>query len=102
MTDTLPPLLNSVVGEDTLERSCERVLMDPMLLCPSKGLVLPNLNIDKIATNTRFLLISLNNNEMSTKSPFAVHKALVGIGGEPKSVKKPRSGDLLIETISAV
>ncbi|GFU15141.1 RNA-directed DNA polymerase from mobile element jockey [Trichonephila clavipes] len=39
---------------------------------------------------------------MSTTSPFAIHKALIGIGGEPKSVKKLRSGDLLIETGSAV
>ncbi|GFT44749.1 RNA-directed DNA polymerase from mobile element jockey [Trichonephila clavipes] len=73
-----------------------------MLLCPGKGLVLPTLNVDKIATNTIFLLISLNKNEMSTTSPFAIHKALIGIGGEPKSVKKLRSGDLLIETSSAV
>ncbi|GFU05708.1 uncharacterized protein TNCV_1005021 [Trichonephila clavipes] len=29
-------------------------------------------------------------------------KALVGIGGEPKSVKRLRSGDLLIETNSAL
>ncbi|GFV24645.1 hypothetical protein TNCV_3339611 [Trichonephila clavipes] len=39
---------------------------------------------------------------MSAKSSFAIHKALMGIGGEPKSVKKLRSGDLLIETSSAV
>ncbi|GFU91625.1 transposable element Tcb2 transposase [Trichonephila clavipes] len=39
---------------------------------------------------------------MSRKSPFIIHKALIGIGGEPKSIKKLRSGDLLIETISAV
>ncbi|GFT62001.1 putative RNA-directed DNA polymerase from transposon BS [Trichonephila clavipes] len=39
---------------------------------------------------------------MSTTSPFAIHKGLIGIGGEPKSVKKLRSGDLLIETSSAV
>ncbi|GFX43380.1 hypothetical protein TNCV_4874001 [Trichonephila clavipes] len=38
---------------------------------------------------------------MSTTSPFAIHKALIGIGGEPKPVKKLRSGDL-IETSSAV
>ncbi|GFW92125.1 RNA-directed DNA polymerase from mobile element jockey, partial [Trichonephila clavipes] len=48
-----------------------------------------------------FLLISLNKNEISTTSPFAIHKALISIGGEPKSVKKLRSGDL-IETSSAV
>ncbi|GFW20514.1 hypothetical protein TNCV_4547811 [Trichonephila clavipes] len=36
--------------------------MDPMLLCPGKSLVLPNLHIDQISVNTRFLLISLPNN----------------------------------------
>ncbi|GFT94203.1 RNA-directed DNA polymerase from mobile element jockey [Trichonephila clavipes] len=76
--------------------------MDPSLLCQGKGLVLPKLNFDKIAINTRFLLISLNKNALSSTSPFAIHKALIGIGGEPKSVKKLRSGDLLIETSSAV
>ncbi|GFX21702.1 uncharacterized protein TNCV_1200821 [Trichonephila clavipes] len=39
---------------------------------------------------------------MSKKSPFAIHKALIGIGDEPKSAKRLRSGDLLIETSSAL
>ncbi|GFX55947.1 uncharacterized protein TNCV_2164241 [Trichonephila clavipes] len=39
---------------------------------------------------------------MLQKSPFAIHKAVQGICGEPKSVKKLRSGDLLIETSSAL
>ncbi|GFW12113.1 putative RNA-directed DNA polymerase from transposon BS [Trichonephila clavipes] len=39
---------------------------------------------------------------MSKASPFAIQKALIGIGGEPKSVKRLRSGDLLIETNSAL
>ncbi|GFV34377.1 uncharacterized protein TNCV_4023921 [Trichonephila clavipes] len=73
-----------------------------MLLCQGKGLELPNLTIDDIAKHARFLILSLPNNEMSRKSPFIFHKALIGIGGEPKSIKKLRSGDLLIETISAV
>ncbi|GFX57739.1 RNA-directed DNA polymerase from mobile element jockey [Trichonephila clavipes] len=30
-------------------------------------------------------------------SPFAIHKTLIGIGGEPKSLKRLRSGILLIE-----
>ncbi|GFX62105.1 RNA-directed DNA polymerase from mobile element jockey [Trichonephila clavipes] len=38
---------------------------------------------------------------MSEKSPFAIFKALQAIG-EPKSVKKMRSGDLLVETKSAI
>ncbi|GFW90024.1 putative RNA-directed DNA polymerase from transposon BS [Trichonephila clavipes] len=36
------------------------------------------------------------------KSPFAVHTAIIGIGGEPISIKRLRSGDLLIETNSAI
>ncbi|GFX93217.1 uncharacterized protein TNCV_4760961 [Trichonephila clavipes] len=36
------------------------------------------------------------------KSPFAIQKALIAIGGEPKSGKRLCSGDLLIETISAL
>ncbi|GFW61267.1 putative RNA-directed DNA polymerase from transposon BS [Trichonephila clavipes] len=39
---------------------------------------------------------------MSKKSPFEIHKALIRIGGEPKSVKRLRSGDILIETLSAL
>ncbi|GFX90015.1 hypothetical protein TNCV_887131 [Trichonephila clavipes] len=58
--------------------------MDPSQLCPDKGLVLPNNNIDDIAFHTRFLLICLPNSNMSKLSPFAIHKALTGIGGEPK------------------
>ncbi|GFX25467.1 uncharacterized protein TNCV_1998681 [Trichonephila clavipes] len=71
-------------------------------VCPGKGLVLPTLNVDEISTNSRFLLIPLPNNELSKKSPFGIHKALIGIGGELKSVKRLRSGDLLIETNSAL
>ncbi|GFX07130.1 putative RNA-directed DNA polymerase from transposon BS [Trichonephila clavipes] len=65
-------------------------------------LLLPKFTVDEIAQHTRFLILSLPNNEMCRKSPFVIHKALLGIGGEPKSIKKLRSGDLLIETISAV
>ncbi|GFX80395.1 hypothetical protein TNCV_177341 [Trichonephila clavipes] len=39
---------------------------------------------------------------MARKSPFVVHKAIIGIGGEPNSIKKLRSGDLVIETTSAL
>ncbi|GFX38197.1 hypothetical protein TNCV_3837961 [Trichonephila clavipes] len=37
-----------------------------------------------------------------SKSPFAMHKALLGKGGEPKSIKRLRSGDILIETQSSL
>ncbi|GFT26324.1 uncharacterized protein TNCV_263711 [Trichonephila clavipes] len=66
-----------------------------------KALFLPNLSIDETAQRVRFLLISLPNNALSIKSPFTIHKALKGIGGEPKSVKRLRSGDLLVETSSS-
>ncbi|GFV45238.1 putative RNA-directed DNA polymerase from transposon X-element [Trichonephila clavipes] len=102
MTGTLPPLFDSVVDGGTPERRCLRVYMDPMLQCPEKSVVLPNLNVDDIDRNTRFLILSLPNNDMSKKLPFAIHKALIGIGGELRSVKRLRSGDLLIETSSAL
>ncbi|GFS95820.1 hypothetical protein TNCV_2259021 [Trichonephila clavipes] len=60
--------------------------MGPKPLCPGKGLVLPNLDIDETAKRVRFLLMSPDN-AMSLKSPFTIHKALKGIRGEPKSVK---------------
>ncbi|GFU99707.1 uncharacterized protein TNCV_338221 [Trichonephila clavipes] len=102
MTGTLPPLLDSLVGGGTPGRRCLRVHMDPMMLCPGKGLALPNLNVDDIARNTRFIILFLLNIDMCKKSLFAIHKALIVIGGEPKSVKRLRSGDLLIETSSAL
>ncbi|GFT54768.1 uncharacterized protein TNCV_5001391 [Trichonephila clavipes] len=39
---------------------------------------------------------------MSKKSPFALHRAIIGIGSEPKSIKRLRSEDLLVETNSAI
>ncbi|GFT91495.1 RNA-directed DNA polymerase from mobile element jockey [Trichonephila clavipes] len=76
--------------------------MDSLNSCPGKNLALTNLNVDQVSVNTRFLIISLPNSEMTKISPFAVQKALIGIGGEPKSVKRLRSGDLLVETNSAL
>ncbi|GFY35813.1 uncharacterized protein TNCV_4841901 [Trichonephila clavipes] len=72
--------------------------MDSVNSCPG----LPNLLIDNVAKCSSFLILSLPNCEMARKSPFAIHKAIIGIGGEPKSIKKLRSGDLLIETTSAL
>ncbi|GFX74080.1 hypothetical protein TNCV_490441 [Trichonephila clavipes] len=76
--------------------------MDPSFQCPGKGLVSPNPTIDDIASHLRILILSLPNNEMSRKSPFAIQNVLRGTVGDPKSVRKLRSGDLLIETTSAV
>ena len=48
----------------------------------------------------RFLVIKPNNKENTflTTSPFAINKALLGISGEMKSVRKLGSGDLMVET----
>ncbi|GFT35566.1 uncharacterized protein TNCV_4870621 [Trichonephila clavipes] len=70
------------------------------MLCSCKDLVLPTFTVDQVAAHSRFLLISLPNNEMSIKSSFSIHKAILGIGSEPKSIKILRSRDLLIETVS--
>ncbi|GFX33399.1 uncharacterized protein TNCV_4122331 [Trichonephila clavipes] len=72
--------------------------MDSLNSCPG----LPNLLIDNVAKCSSFLILSLPNCEMARKSPFVIRKAIIGIGGEPKSIKKLRSGDLLIETTSAL
>ncbi|GFT41768.1 hypothetical protein TNCV_4708231 [Trichonephila clavipes] len=68
--------------------------------CARAGLILPTLNVEQIATYCRFLILSIPNKEMSRKSPFAIQKAIQGIDGESKSVKKLRFGDLLLETDS--
>ncbi|GFU18579.1 putative RNA-directed DNA polymerase from transposon X-element [Trichonephila clavipes] len=52
---------------------------------PGKGIMLSDRDVDKLSLYTRFSIISLTNNEMSKVSPFAIQKALIGIGGEPKS-----------------
>ncbi|GFV94343.1 uncharacterized protein TNCV_2267971 [Trichonephila clavipes] len=39
---------------------------------------------------------------MSKNSPFVIHRVIICIGGEPKSIKRLRSGDLLIETNFAI
>ncbi|GFX06652.1 hypothetical protein TNCV_382481 [Trichonephila clavipes] len=64
---------------------------DPNRLSPGKGLVLPKPNVDNIDAHTRVLLISSPDDGMLKKSPFAINKALIGIVGEPKPVKRLRS-----------
>ncbi|GFV66584.1 hypothetical protein TNCV_3894751 [Trichonephila clavipes] len=81
MTVTLPPLLNTVLGGGTPGRSCVPAYGSKSA-SPSKGLVLPNFDIEKIAARTRFLVISLPNSKMIIKSPFAINKALIDIGNE--------------------
>ncbi|GFU28691.1 RNA-directed DNA polymerase from mobile element jockey [Trichonephila clavipes] len=63
---------------------------------PGQGLVLPIINIDQSFAD--FSSEQLNVIQIT----FAIKKALVGIGGEPKPVKRLRSGDLLVETLSAI
>ncbi|GFT35031.1 hypothetical protein TNCV_2824951 [Trichonephila clavipes] len=98
------PPCQSACGTESPKRHCCRVSaadkgcrvypLDPhpdavsLYLWVYSGLVLPNLSIDETAQRVRYLIISLPNNAMSVKSPFTIHKALKGIGGEPKSIKR--------------
>ncbi|GFV17746.1 RNA-directed DNA polymerase from mobile element jockey [Trichonephila clavipes] len=86
--------VKSVVTQ-TSSHWCDVEAIDSLNPCPDKEPVLPRPNVNEIAANSRFLILSLTNNDMSKKSPFAIHKALIGIGGQPKSVKRLRSAGYL-------
>jgi hypothetical protein len=47
----------------------------------------------------RFMVIQSKDKDkqLATLSPFIVEKTILGLVGKPKSVKKLRSGDLLVE-----
>ncbi|GFW54581.1 probable RNA-directed DNA polymerase from transposon X-element [Trichonephila clavipes] len=49
--------------------------MDSLNSCPE----LPNVLIDNVAKCSSFLILSLPNCEMARKSPFVIHKAIIGI-----------------------
>ncbi|GBL93015.1 hypothetical protein AVEN_54649-2 [Araneus ventricosus] len=49
-----------------------------------------------------FFVLSLPDNALLKSSPFIIHKAFLSIGGNSKPIKKLRSGDLLIDTTSAL
>ena len=54
---------------------------------------------DNESTWPQFLVIRSTDDKRSLKnlSPFAIQKGIQGLAGEPKSVKKLKSGDLLVE-----
>ncbi|XP_055951582.1 uncharacterized protein LOC129987649 [Argiope bruennichi] len=64
---------------------------------------LKSYNIDCLSKFVRYLILTTTDKSRNlfSFSPFAIHKAITGIGGEPKSVKKLKSGDFLIETLSS-
>ena len=47
----------------------------------------------------RFLIIhsEMEGKDISLLSPFLIHKTIMSMAGEPKSIKNLRSGDLLIQ-----
>ena len=50
------------------------------------------------SASPRFLVIhSQEERSVSSLSPFVIEKVLNGMAGEPRSIKKLRSGDLLVE-----
>ncbi|GBN39935.1 hypothetical protein AVEN_21770-1 [Araneus ventricosus] len=62
-----------------------------------------SIELYRVARYVRFLIISACDKEKGLcLSPFAVQKELKSIGDDPKTVKKFKSGDLLIETFSAI
>ncbi|GFT06490.1 uncharacterized protein TNCV_3356211 [Trichonephila clavipes] len=100
LTGTLPPLLDSVVGGGTPGRRCLRVYMDPMLMCPGKGFVLPNLTIDQIATHRLILQLKKSHFYILAKSfldspvNISPHKALNtsrGVISEPDLLTTPEA-----------
>ncbi|MES9994349.1 MAG: hypothetical protein ABW098_20560, partial [Candidatus Thiodiazotropha sp.] len=53
------------------------------------------------SASPRFLVISsTEERQMSSVSPFVIEKVLNGIAGVPKSIKKLKSGDLLVEYVN--
>ena len=115
------PLLDSVVGGGMVDEilshnmtknnqksasdgTLKRVRTEVSDSSSSEEESMTNLNILKkskvISGDTwpRFLVISSSDEgALKTLSPFAIQKALVGLAGEPKSVKKIRNGSLLVE-----
>ncbi|GBO18655.1 hypothetical protein AVEN_76833-1 [Araneus ventricosus] len=64
---------------------------------------LESINVDCVSKYVRFLVLSSSDKSgtLSTVSPFAIYKRITGIGGEPKAVRKLKSGDFLIETFAS-
>jgi hypothetical protein len=52
--------------------------------------------------SARFFVIKLKEGNFHSVSPFLIHKSLVSAVGEVKSVKKLRSGVLLVEVINTI
>ena len=52
---------------------------------------------ESMSTNYKKTKTTLQRPGLKKLSPFAIQKGLEGLAGEPKSVKKLRSGSLLIE-----
>ncbi|KFM63744.1 hypothetical protein X975_11598, partial [Stegodyphus mimosarum] len=84
---------------------------------PESSHVLSNANapetatVKKVRTETdvyspnncpRFLLVSSPSGEMQKMSPFLINKYIHSSIGEPRNIKRLRSGDLLIDTTSAI
>ncbi|GFV29991.1 uncharacterized protein TNCV_3100681 [Trichonephila clavipes] len=61
-----------------------------------------DLRLDAVSPYSGCTPVITQQRSVAEVSPFAIQKALKGIGGDLKSVRKLRSGNLLIETASAV
>ncbi|GBN15713.1 hypothetical protein AVEN_13519-1 [Araneus ventricosus] len=64
---------------------------------------LESIIVDCVSKYVRFLILSSSDKSrtLSTVSLFLIYKGITGIGGEPKAVRKLKSGDFLIETCTS-
>ncbi|XP_035214417.1 uncharacterized protein LOC118188158 [Stegodyphus dumicola] len=60
-----------------------------------------NANEDERKLIPRFLVINNTTDEIKKMSPFLIQKLIKSCAGEPKNIKRLRSGDLLVETLSS-
>ncbi|GBL82143.1 hypothetical protein AVEN_195241-1 [Araneus ventricosus] len=93
------PLLGSVVGSAVESRIVLFLCMGSFKnFSGVKGLKSESSNIDYLSKYVRFLILSESDtaHNLASVSPSAVHKGIIGIGGEPKSIKKTKVWRLFI------
>lgn len=58
-------------------------------------------NLNSTPTSARFFVIKLTEGTFHNKSPFLINKGIQSVVGEPTSIKKLRSGELMIQVSNA-
>jgi hypothetical protein len=60
------------------------------------------LPLERPSIHARFFIIKVKDGSFDKVSPFLIHKSLTAVIGDAKSVKKLRSGELLVEVTNNV